>query len=116
MFTLEETPLFWWPVAVKVPSHEKIGSFDLQTFEMQFELVSRDESRSILKDGSAEDGNDELMRRVCKNWRKVIDGQGREISFTESTFAAAWQKAWFRAGVNGAYMKALLGEEARLGN
>lgn len=116
MFTLELKPLFWWPVTCEIPSAEKIGEFDLHTFEMQFELVGRDESRAVLADKGSEDGNDELMKRVSKGWRNVVDGQGQPIAFSEATFAAAWQQSWFRIAVNRAYTAALIGEKARLGN
>ncbi|RXF75082.1 hypothetical protein [Hansschlegelia zhihuaiae] len=121
MFVIDQTSLFWWPVTVRWPSNEKPGQFDEQTFQMQFELLSRDETKKIFDDAraagrSGEDANDELMRRVCKGWRDVQDVSGKSVAFTPESFAEAWRRAPVRIAVNEAYTAAMNGEAARLGN
>jgi hypothetical protein len=121
-FVLQQSPLFWWPVTVLVPSDEKPGTFEKHTFRAQFENIGRDEARRLRDELLAlpaeeyEAREDDLMRRVFRGWEDVATREGEAVPFTPSNFDAAWQNSWFRIGVAEAWRKAINGEEARRGN
>lgn len=116
---------YWWPVTVEIPDRDKPGKFATQSFTMQFEAISSDESNDILKEIAAlkpeeqkKRQHEELMR-VCKDWRDVVDGpDGKEeqVPFSEAALAANLQFSWFSRGVYKAYGQSLTPDEARRGN
>lgn len=121
-FRLVKTPVFWWPVVVRVPDPVRAGAIIEQRFEMEFEALGRAEALALrnevqaLTDPAERDRREHaLLERVCRNWREVDDEEGRSVPFSPDAFAAAMQQSWFRAGVYAAYAEAMNGE-ARLGN
>lgn len=123
-FQLTETDRYWWPVTVRVPDPNTAGKVVEQTFNMQFEPVSRDEAiaheegyatcKSAAERVSHERNH---LMRIAKGWNEdVVGPDNKPVPFTEETFRQALQKSWFRIAVFNAYAESLNGEEARLGN
>lgn len=122
-FVLAETPRYWWPVTVRVPSREEAGKVAEQRFEMLFEPQAQEAALEAaeaiagmptLRERAA--GEREHLHAICKGWRGVIDDTGGEVPFAADLLDQAAQQPWFRRGVLAAYRESLAGEEARLGN
>lgn len=117
-FTITDKYIFWWPVTVRVPSEEKPGTFDHQTFEMQFEALSKEDQKAFderyakLEEPDQIDAVMELIERVCRDWRDVVSTSGHDVEFHVGALQTAMQFDWFRLGVILAYREAMDGREA----
>lgn len=137
MFVFVPNLTCWWPVKVQQPDPEKPGQMTEYSFEIEFEILDRDETRrmddertALLKqvetDASEENLRkiqDELeaqavssFRRVIRNWRGIVDEDKNPVPFSEATFAAAMRHNRIRAAINRAYQEAIGEDKARLGN
>ncbi|WP_333822862.1 hypothetical protein [Pinisolibacter sp.] len=118
MFKMTAEHLFWAPVKVAVP-----GEAAPATFEMRFEALSSDEAMALSEAAMAaagrslEAGADEEMRqirRICRDWRDVVDAGGAELPFSEAALDEACRWAWVRTAIIRGYIEAVTG--ARAGN
>lgn len=137
MFVFVPNLTCWWPVKVQQPDPDKPGQMTEFSFDIEFEILDRDESRgmedertALLKkvetDASEENlrkVQDELealavssFRRVIRNWRGILDEDGKPIPFNDVTFTLVMKHNRIRAAINRAYQKAIGEDEARLGN
>ena len=137
MFVFVSSLTCWWPVKVQEPDPEKPGQMTEYSFEIEFEILDRDETRrmedertALLKqvetDASEENlrkVQDELearavssFRRVIRNWRGIVDEDKKPVPFSEATFAAAMRHNRIRTAINRAYQEAIGEDKARLGN
>jgi len=122
-FKLIEQHTYWWPVTVEMPDPEKAGKVVTQSFTMQFQAMPADEGEAMVKEIAAlptlEERNakqhEELMR-VCKDWRDVVDDEGKDVAFSSEGLRAAMQFSWFSRGLYKAYARSLAPDEARKGN
>lgn len=122
-FVLAETPRYWWPVTVRVPSRDTAGEVVAQGFEVLFEPQGQDEGaeafEAIGRAGSVRESaarERDILQAICKDWRGVVDEAGGEVPFSAEFLDQASQMAWFRRGIFAAYRASLSGEAARLGN
>ncbi|SOC41558.1 hypothetical protein SAMN05892877_1093 [Rhizobium subbaraonis] len=139
MFKIVKTLTTWWPVKVfePDPDPENVGKFAEYSFDIQFEILDRDQSDEltrernaildIVKDSTAEDKLRELERRLeehniksfqrtIRNWRGVLDDDGKAFPFTNENLLIALKRNSFREAVNAAYAEAIDSGKARLGN
>lgn len=118
MFKLADTYQFWYPVKVKTPHPEKAGEFEEQTFDALFEPMPLDEAREFDKKMAAlppiERTNREhdLIRESLKDWKGVVDGNGKHVGFSAEALEKMLQFSWARTGLYRAYWAALNGEAA----
>lgn len=111
MYEFTGQPLrHWWPVTAKVPSTDKPGEVSDQKFEVLFENLGHDEAVALDEElNLAEARRDtskrsKLLLRVVKDWKGVVDGEKKEIPFSEATLKALLQLAWVRIGLNKAWV------------
>lgn len=137
MFKLVENLTFWWPVKVSEPNPNKPGEAVEHVFEVEFEIISRDESRAsgrarraLLEEIKTDLGDVELealqdkidlhdlaaMRRVIRNWRKIESDAGEAIPFNDQSFAAVWAHRRVQVALVRAYDEAITLEKGRLKN
>ncbi|MGY5789052.1 hypothetical protein ACXHXM_01975 len=137
MFKLVKNLTCWWPVKVMEPDPDAPGKMIEYEFEIEFEIIDRDEAKSFdelregvlataEKDQSAanmkkvekelDSINQASFRRVIKNWRGIVDEDRKPITFTEEAFAAAMKHDRIRVAINRAYQEAISQDKARLGN
>ncbi|MBC7313600.1 MAG: hypothetical protein H5U11_13995, partial [Rhizobium sp.] len=135
MFKLVDSLTAWWPVKVLQPDPDKPGKMKEFEFEIEFEIIDRDETKrmdeqraELIKQAEAdpseatlrrvqdalEEVNLASFRRVIRNWRGIVDEQDRPISFTEESFVVAMKHNRIRAGLNKAYQEASGQEGVRL--
>lgn len=122
-FTLVDEYRYWWPVAVSIPDGSKPGKFVTQTFDMNFKAVSKSEAEELDQEFARLDTEedrrkhqDQILYRVCCDWRGVQDDEKQEVPFTDEAFQKAMEWAWFRTAVYLAYGQSLAGDQARRGN
>lgn len=122
-FKLTDTPRYWWPVTVRMPSPDQPGKIVNQTLKLLFEPQSRsaaiDEAEALASLENPRDRAEAEMRQlkgVVTNWDDVTDDDGGAVAFSDEAFARALEFTWFRTAVYAAYAESLAGEEARLGN
>lgn len=122
-FVLAETPRYWWPVTVRVPSRETVGEVAEQRFEILFEPQGQDEALAAAEAIAAAGSPRAIaalerdhLHTLCKDWRGVIDDAGGEVPFSAEFLEQAAAMPWFRRAVFAAYRESLAGEAARLGN
>jgi len=137
MFKLVKTLTAWWPVKVYEPDPENPGKFLPFEFEVEFEILDRDEVKKNQRDRAAlfaeyeaESGEQRLAElqdrldalqerdflRVVRNWRGVVDDTDKPILFSEQMLVAALKRNHVREGINVAYAEAIDTGKARLGN
>ena len=122
MFVVASKRLFWWPVTVKIPHPDKVGTQELHSFEMQFEAMpldrakAIDDARNALPESERAEHAFDFLSDVAKGWRDVVGPDGEALAFTPDAFRAQLNFVWFRAGVLAAYEEAVTGQAARLGN
>lgn len=137
MFKLVDNLTAWWPVKVLQPDPDRPGKMKEFEFEIEFEIIDRDETRrmdeqraELIKQaeadpseatlrrvqGALEEADLASFRRVIRNWRGIVDEQDRPIAFTEESFLVAMKHNRIRAGINKAYQEAIGQDGARLGN
>ncbi len=137
MFVFVPNLTCWWPVKVQQPDPDNAGQMTEFSFEIEFEILDRDESRALedertalLKkvetDASEENlrkVQDELdalavasFRRVIRNWRGIVDEDKKQIPFSDVTFTLVMKHNRIRAAINRAYQEAIAEDKARLGN
>ncbi|PRD45337.1 hypothetical protein C5748_03845 [Phyllobacterium phragmitis] len=123
-FKLVDKYAYWWPVKVSVPDPDRPGKFLNQTFDMKFEALSKSEADAMSDDFMRLESDEErvkqrdnMLYRICKDWRGVQDDDDKsDVPFSDATFAQAMQWSWFRTGVYVAFSESLAGEQARKGN
>lgn len=122
-FKLIDQYLYWWPVKVSIPDPNRPGKFLSQSFEMQFEALSKSEAEkldalaaSIETVEERQEHDNAVIAQRCKNWRGVVDEDNQEVAFSDDAFAQAMEFGWFRVGVLEAYAESISGEKARRGN
>ena len=122
-FKLVEQHSYWWPVTVSVPHPERPGKFDTQKFDVKFKALPKSETDTMRDDfnklESEEDRlkhQDDVLHRVCCDWRGVEGDDGSEVEFTDDNFAKAMEWSWFRTGLYLALAASLAGDQARKGN
>lgn len=122
-FVLGKSDRYWWPVVVRVPDPDRAG----QTVDLKLEILLEPKDQdaamedterlagivNIRERASAERA---VLTDVCKDWRDVVDEDGKPVPFSTDALDAALQKSWFRIGLLRAYGESLSGEAARLGN
>ncbi|MEA3533726.1 hypothetical protein [Rhizobium sp. CC-YZS058] len=137
MFKLVDNLTFWWPVKVYEPNPSKTGDTVEHVFEVEFEIISKDESRASararralleeiktdLTDVELEALQDKIdlhdlaaMRRVVRNWRKIESDAGEAIPFNDQTFAAVWAHRRVQMALVRAYDEAITLEKGRAKN
>lgn len=122
-FKLSKSPRYWWPVTVRFPDPDNVGSFQDQQLKIQFEPrprseeIERSERAAELKTlREIVDWQIADFKRVVKNWDNVVDGNGEAVPFTEEALEMALQFPWFRDALSKAFKASMEGDEARLGN
>lgn len=83
MFKLSQSPTFFWPVEVSLPTDG--GKYTKETFDAQFERLSQTQLRELneqIEAGKLTDS--EFVRQVLKGWRGVTD-DGNELPFSPTT-------------------------------
>lgn len=122
MFRCVSEYLFWWPVTVRMPDPERPGSFSPQTCEVQFEALSEERTREIrerigaLPEDERMDHASAIVLEAARDWREVEDEAGVAVPFSAEMLTEQLRYPWFRRGVFDAYVEALSGQAARLGN
>ncbi|WP_349433570.1 hypothetical protein [Pararhizobium sp. A13] len=137
MFKMVKTLTTWWPVKVYEPNPEKPGTFSEFAFEIEFEIIDRDEVKTfddersaIFAEAAADTGPDKLrttqekldalqlreFQRVTRNWRGVIGADDNVFPFTNENLLVALKRDHIREGINEAYKQAIATGKARLGN
>ena len=137
MFKMVKTLTTWWPVTVYEPDPEKPGTFASFNFEIEFEILDRNEIernaelRAAIfveaeKDGSNQKLEDvqkqlddlelKVYQRAVRNWRGVVDDNDAVLLFTNENFLMAWSRNHIREGIAAAYAEAIDTGKARLGN
>ena len=137
MFKLVKTLTAWWPVKVYEPDPEKPGTFVASEFEVEFEILDRDqvkknqqERADLFAEYENETGDRRLAElqekldalqerdflRVVRNWRGVVDDSDRPLLFSEQVFCAALKRNHVREAISAAYAEAIDTGKARLGN
>lgn len=122
-FKLVENYTYWWPVKVSIPNPDRPGKFVNQSFDVKFKALPKSEADTMRDEFSRleteEERNkhqDDLLHRVCSDWRGVEDDAGEEAEFTSSSFLQAMEWSWFRTAVYLAFAESLAGDQARKGN
>lgn len=122
-FKLVENYTYWWPVKVSIPNPDRPGKFVSQSFDVKFSALSKSEGDTMRDDFSKLETDeerhkhqDDLLHRVCSDWRGVEDDESGEVEFTDETFSKAMEWSWFRTGVYLAFAESLAGDQARKGN
>lgn len=137
MFKMVKTLTTWWPVKVYEPNPEKPGTFSEFEFEIEFEIIDRDEAKklddereAIFAEGAADTGPDKIrstqekldalqvreFQRVTRNWRGIVDDDDKVFPFTNENLLVALKRQHIREGINVAYSEAIATGKARLGN
>ena len=137
MFKLVKTLTTWWPVKVYEPDPERPGTFQEQEFEIEFEILDREEVKKNQKDrrdllaeyetdttearlAELQEKLDALQerdfKRVVRNWRGVIDDDKQPLAFTNEVLLLALKRDHVREGISVAYSEAIDTGKARLGN
>lgn len=82
MFKLNQSPTFFWPVAVNLPTDN--GAFDKQTFDGEFKRLTDTRLREIkAKVEAGEITDSAFVREVMVGWKGVTD-EGEAVPFSES--------------------------------
>ncbi|WP_455270304.1 hypothetical protein [Rhizobium herbae] len=137
MFKMVKTLTTWWPVTVYEPDPEKPGTFASFNFEIEFEILDRNEidrnaeQRAAIFAEAEKDGSDikledmqkrlddlelKVYQRAVRNWRGVVDDNDAVLLFTNENFLLAWSRNHIREGIAAAYGEAINTGKARLGN
>jgi len=137
MFKMVKTLTTWWPVKVYEPDPEKPGTFAEFSFEIEFEIIDRDEVNAnaearaaLFAEGAANTSPENLravqkkldalelkeFQRVIRNWRGVIDDDKNVFPFSGSNLLLALKRDHIREAINVAYSEAIATGKARLGN
>ena len=91
-FVVKQEHVFEWPVKVQVPSAERPGHWDVQTFNATFKALPVGDARA-LRDAAADEDSPErhrLLDQVWLGWRDgdVLDGEKKPLPVTDETKAA----------------------------
>ncbi|SCB18518.1 hypothetical protein [Rhizobium lusitanum] len=145
MFKLIENLTAWWPVKVLEPDNDNPGSLKEETFEVEFVIRSREETKAhdkqrteLLKQlpvaddyrkdqagatakaekiGAKVEAHDRKMDHlVIKNWRGVFDAKENPVPFSAAALDMALNHERIRVGINRAYDEAVSNDKARVGN
>lgn len=137
MFKMVKTLTAWWPVKVYEPDPEKPGQFVEHSFEIEFEILDRDQvdeharQRAAIFDDAEGEPSPERLReierklderqtkefqRCVRNWRGVLDDEGNVFPFTNENLLVALKRNNIREGILVAYREAVDTGKARLGN
>jgi len=137
MFKMVKTLTTWWPVTIFEPSADKPGTFEEFSFDIEFEIIDRDEQKAnadaraaIFAEGVADtsEANLRLMQtkldaqqlkefqRVVRNWRGIVDDKEKSFPFTDKNLLEMMKRDHIREGINAAYSDAIATGKARLGN
>lgn len=82
MFKIKQTPTFFWPVEVLIPTDG--GKFDKQTFDAEFKRLDQDQLKALRERIERREVNDDqFVREVLVGWRGVNDGDA-ELPFSET--------------------------------
>lgn len=82
MFTLTETPAYFWPVVVRTPTDD--GAIVESQFDAKFRRFTQDEMEAMAAEIAAGKLNDTAMaKRITVGWRAVADKADNEIAFTD---------------------------------
>lgn len=118
-FSITDDYHFWWPVTVRVPSAQRPGEIEEQSFEARFRALTSDEATKldakITESDDRQGAEQMLLREVVVDWRGVEDEAGASIGFATG-LDIALSVSWIRAGLYRAYAQAMAGDAARLGN
>lgn len=137
MFKMVKTLTAWWPVKVYEPDPEKPGKFVEQSFEIEFEILDRDQveeharQRAAIFDDAEGEPTPERLREIerrlaehqtkefqccVRNWRGVVDDGGNVFPFSNENLLTALKHNSIREGILAAYGEAIDTGKARLGN
>lgn len=137
MFKMVKTLTTWWPVKVYEPDPIKPGTFAEFSFEVEFEILDREELKknqdarnAVLETAETDTSAKKLeeiqaaldameikaFQRVVRNWRQVVDDNDQPLPFTNENFLEALKRDHIREGINVAYAEAIDSGKARLGN
>lgn len=137
MFRMVKTLTAWWPVKVYEPDLETPGTFAESTFDIEFEILDRNEvkrnndarnaifaeAEASTSDNKLEEAQQKLeelelkiFQRVVRNWRGVIDDNDEVFPFTNENFLVLWARTHIREGISAAYAEAIDTGKARLKN
>lgn len=137
MFKLVKTLTTWWPVKVYEPDPEKPGTFQEFSFEVELEILGREEVKANRKDreellatyaADPSEANlavleeklealqERIFLRTVKNWRGIIDDDKNPLVFSEQMLLQALNRNHVREGIDVAYSEAIDTGKARQGN
>lgn len=125
MFTVTEDHRFTWPVKVQLPSADKPGEFEVQTFTGHFRLLPKERANELagaMTDaatrGAAAIGEQEMVqiREVLLGWGDdVVDADKTPVPFSTEALDVACRIEPVRTAIAVAYAEAAAGG-ARRGN
>lgn len=137
MFKMVKTLTAWWPVKVYEPAPDKAGTFAEHSFEIEFEIIDRDQVETHARQRAAifddadgqpsavqlreierklEEQQIKEFQRCIRNWRGVLDDAGEVFPFTNENLLIALRRNSIREGIRVAYGEAVDTGKARLGN
>ena len=102
MFKLQQKPLVWWPVTIKVPVDG--GQISEHEIQVQFELLDQDKYDEL-----ALKGDSHVVKQITKNWKDIADEHGETLPFNEDNLALLTNKIFVRTGILFGYMSAVSG-------
>jgi len=84
MFTLKQTPTYWWPVKVPVAAGgDQAGKVEVMDFEVEFVRMDDDALKDLSVEMLEQNLLDkDLVTRVVRNWRDVTGDDGQSLPFT----------------------------------
>lgn len=112
MFKITQTPTYFWPVKVKLPTDG--GQFEEQTFDAKFKRLPQSEvdtMRADVLDGKASDIP--LARKLLVGWKGVMSGED-DVPFSETARDQVLDIPGVATAVVVAFVESLSG--ARRGN
>ncbi len=118
MFKVVQSYQFWYPVKITTPHPEKTGEFEEQAFDALFEPMPHAQAREFDKKMAAlspierTDREHDLLRKVLKDWKGVVDEGGKHVGFSAEALEQVLQFSWARTGLYRAYWAAMNGEAA----
>lgn len=89
MFKLAKEATYWWPVKVRVPSIDKPGKHDDETFEVCFRYLGNEAQESLMRRTADEKMLDcQVVPLIVVGFRGVQDERGAELPFSTEALAS----------------------------